>query len=214
MNSNEAVIEESGARQKIMEAAIVLFANKGLHGTSTRDISKESGVNLSLISYYFGGKEALYETLIKEFVLVVFQRITKVADDFAKEEVCAQSTHKAIMAIVDTMVDMRVTNPHIAKIMTREKLAGLPYSREIHETMMTNAGIKIESIITRGQQAGVVNPKINPRFFISCLVEGIMGYFNMLDCNCSWNQGLYAMPEQRNEFKEQISMMYLEGIFK
>lgn len=214
MSTSEVVGEESGARRKIVDAAIVLFANKGLHGTSTRDIAKESGVNLSLISYYFGGKEALYETLIQEFVLAVFRRIAQVADDFAKEKVCAQSTHKAIMAIVDTLVDMRVTNPHIVKIMTREKLAGLPFSREIHETMITQAGQKIEGIIARGQQAGVVNPKVNPRFFISCLVEGIMGYFNMLDCNCSWNQGLYGMPEQRSEFKEQISMLYLEGIFK
>lgn len=211
---NELGPDELGPRQKIIEAATVLFANEGLHGTSTRDIAKESGMNLSLISYYFGGKESLYKTVIQEFVLKVFKQIESVVNEFEQDEVSAKSIRRAIEALIDTIIDMRVANPHIAKIMTREKLSGLPFSREIHESMMINAGEKIESIIARGQKVGVVNQKINPRFFIICLVEGIMGYFNLLDCNCSWNQGLYEMPGQRQEFKNQISMLFLEGILK
>lgn len=211
---NEVNFEEASTRQRIIDAATVLFANEGLHGASTRAIARESGVNLSLISYYFGGKESLYKAVIQDFVLRVFREIEAVADDFEKADVSVQSIHKAIHSIVDTLIDMRVANPHVVKIMTREKLSGLPFSRDIHETMMTRAGEKIEGIISRGQREGLVNAKVNPRFFIVCLVEGIMGYFNMLDCNCSWNQGLYSMPQQRTEFKDQISMLYLEGIFK
>ncbi len=206
--------EELGPRQKIIEAATILFAQEGLHGTSTRDIAKESGMNLSLISYYFGGKENLYRTVIQEFVQSVFSQIEKVINEFEQDEVSAKSIERAIRSLIDTLIDMRIANPHVAKIMTREKLSGLPFSREIHETMLTNAGEKIESIISHGQKAGVVNKKINPRFFLICLVEGIMGYFNMLDCQCSWNNGLYEMPEQRKEFTNQISMLFLEGILK
>lgn len=206
--------EELGTRQKIIEAATVLFANEGLHGTSTRDIAKESGSNLSLISYYFGGKEGLYKTVIQDFVLNVFTQIGQVVNEFEQDEVSEKSIQRAIRSLVDALVDLRIANPHMAKIMTREKLSGLPFSREIHETMLTNAGDKIESIIARGQKAGVINKQINARFFIVCLVESIMGYFNMLDCNCSWNQGLYAMPEQRQEFANQISMLFLGGILK
>lgn len=212
--SQELSLEELGPRQKIIEAATVLFANEGMHGTSTRDIARASGMNLSLISYYFGGKEGLYRTVIQEFVLKIFKQIAVVANEFDQAEVTAKSIERAIRSLVETIIDMRVANPHMAKIMTREKLAGMPFSREIHESMMMNAGEKIESIISRGQRAGVINKKINPRFFILCLVESILGYFNVLDCNCSWNEGLYAMPEDRKEFTNQISMLFLEGIFK
>ncbi|MGZ3772215.1 MAG: TetR/AcrR family transcriptional regulator [Pseudobdellovibrionaceae bacterium] len=206
--------EDVGPRQKIIEAATVLFAMEGLHGTSTRDIAKESGMNLSLISYYFGGKENLYRTVIQEFVSRVYAQIEQVVSDFEQDEVSTKSIQKAIHSLVNTLIDMRIENPYIAKIMTREKLSGLPFSREIHETMMTKAGEKVESIISRGQRAGLVNKKVNPRFFIICLVEGIMGYFNLLDCNCSLNQKMYEMPAQRQEFTNQISMLFLEGIFK
>lgn len=210
----ELTLEESGARQKIIEAAAVLFANEGFHGTSTRDIAKASGLNLSLISYYFGGKEGLYKTVIQEFVFHAFSQIEKVINEFEQDEVSIKSIRQAFQSLVNTLVDLRVANPHMAKILTREKLAGLPFSREIHESMMTKVGEKLEFIITRGQRAGMVSKKVNPQFVVICLVEGIMGYFNILDCNCSWNRNLYAMPEQRQEFTNQMTMIFVEGILK
>lgn len=40
----------------IMRAAVTLFAKLGLDKCSTREIAKQSDSNISLISYYFGGK--------------------------------------------------------------------------------------------------------------------------------------------------------------
>lgn len=51
-------------QQKIIEVAKNLFAEKGFHGTSIRDICKIAEVNISLISYYFGGKEELYKVVV------------------------------------------------------------------------------------------------------------------------------------------------------
>jgi AcrR family transcriptional regulator len=42
-----------------------LFAEKGFDATSTRDIAKSAGVNVSMISYYFGSKEKLFEEIFK-----------------------------------------------------------------------------------------------------------------------------------------------------
>lgn len=50
--------------QKIIEVAKNLFAEKGFYGTSIRDICKLAEVNISLISYYFGGKEELYKVVV------------------------------------------------------------------------------------------------------------------------------------------------------
>lgn len=54
--------------QKIVEVATELFAQKGFEGTSTRDICKAAGVNISSISYYFGGKKELYQTIVDKIV--------------------------------------------------------------------------------------------------------------------------------------------------
>jgi AcrR family transcriptional regulator len=49
---------------QILEVAETLFAEKGFDGTSIRDISKEAKINIAMVSYYFGSKEKLLESLV------------------------------------------------------------------------------------------------------------------------------------------------------
>jgi len=56
------------SRKKIINSAIVLFANKGFESTSTREICKHAGVNLSLIPYYFENKDGLYTSIIESIL--------------------------------------------------------------------------------------------------------------------------------------------------
>lgn len=63
MNSEKK--KQNLSRKKIVNSAILLFANKGFDSTSTREICKHAGVNLSLIPYYFGNKDGLYTSIIE-----------------------------------------------------------------------------------------------------------------------------------------------------
>jgi len=47
-------------KEKILETAAELFAEKGFDGTSVRDIAKAAEVNLAAINYHFKNKENLY----------------------------------------------------------------------------------------------------------------------------------------------------------
>lgn len=49
---------------QILEVAETLFAEKGFDGTSIRDISKLAKINVAMVSYYFGSKEKLLESLV------------------------------------------------------------------------------------------------------------------------------------------------------
>ena len=49
---------------QILQVAEKLFAEKGFDGTSIRNISKEAGINIAMVSYYFGSKEKMLEALI------------------------------------------------------------------------------------------------------------------------------------------------------
>jgi TetR/AcrR family transcriptional regulator, regulator of cefoperazone and chloramphenicol sensitivity len=54
------------ARQRLLVAALKLFASNGFSKTSTRQIAVAAGVNISAISYYFGDKAALYRSVFVE----------------------------------------------------------------------------------------------------------------------------------------------------
>ena len=51
------------ARNRLLDAALVLFAEKGFANTSTREIALAAQVNIASISYYFGDKAGLYRAV-------------------------------------------------------------------------------------------------------------------------------------------------------
>ena len=55
---------DNDCRENIIAAAVPLFAAKGLNGVSVRELAAAADVNLSMISYYFGGKEGLYAAVL------------------------------------------------------------------------------------------------------------------------------------------------------
>lgn len=58
-------------RENIIAAVTPLFASKGLNGVGVRELAGAAGVNLSMISYYFGGKEGLYAAVLtKQFAIL------------------------------------------------------------------------------------------------------------------------------------------------
>lgn len=57
---------DNDCRADLISAAIPLFAAKGLNGVTVREVANAAGVNLSMISYYFGGKEGLYAAVLTD----------------------------------------------------------------------------------------------------------------------------------------------------
>lgn len=68
-----------GARSLLIANAIEIFGRDGFHAASTRAIADAAGVNISQISYYFGGKEGLYLAIFGEIARHMQQRLGPVA---------------------------------------------------------------------------------------------------------------------------------------
>lgn len=67
---------------RILEAATKLFALKGLAAVSVKELAEAAGVNIALISYYFGGKENLYAVVLER----QFAILNEVIDSLSKTE--------------------------------------------------------------------------------------------------------------------------------
>jgi AcrR family transcriptional regulator len=53
-------------RQRLLEAAGQVFADKGFSGTTGKEICELAGTNTAAINYYFGGVDALYTAVLHE----------------------------------------------------------------------------------------------------------------------------------------------------
>ncbi|MDU4960605.1 MAG: TetR family transcriptional regulator [Sporomusaceae bacterium] len=98
---------------KIIQAAIPLFATKGLRAVSVKELAEAAGVNVAMISYYFGGKENLY-TFVLENQLAIFDETLAVIQ---REETCpVAKIRRMALAITSIHKD----NPYLDHLFYRE----------------------------------------------------------------------------------------------
>ena len=64
-------------RERILEAALRLFAERGYEATTMRDVAREAGASLGLAYRYFGSKE--------EFALALYMRLAEESEGWARE---------------------------------------------------------------------------------------------------------------------------------
>lgn len=100
-------------RQHLLQVAELLFAQQGYEAVSVRHLAKEAGVNLAMISYYFGSKEGLFAALIENKIPRTRERLEAIAqmniDPWEK-----------ISQTIDVYVDNMMSNHQFSRVIIRE----------------------------------------------------------------------------------------------
>lgn len=60
------------SRESLLQAAIDVFAERGVDGATIADITRRAGVAQGLVNYYFGGKEQLVRAVIDRWFALLF----------------------------------------------------------------------------------------------------------------------------------------------
>lgn len=126
---------------KIIEVATELFAQKGFEGTSIRDICKIAGVNISLISYYFGGKEELYKKIVEHIVSKImthmrskFQSLNPFQGppnfDTLDKNTKVQLLLKMVENIADFFYSSNISDEEIMILFREQMTSGIPINAE------------------------------------------------------------------------------------
>ena len=71
-------LSSESTRELLIQAARKLFALHGYKATTVKDIADKAGVNISLISYHFDGKENLYRECVDQHGAQLFEMANKI----------------------------------------------------------------------------------------------------------------------------------------
>ncbi len=156
--------------ENILFAAEKLFAEKGFEGTSTREISKAANVNISMISYYFGSKEKLYEKLV--------EYRTNEGQFFAKDilERTDINEWEKMMIIVDKFASRIREHKCFYRIMQREQLysENLKIVKYLKNTKLIFLNI-YSKILEKGISNGIFK-KNPPLYLLHSTISGTLFY--------------------------------------
>jgi len=112
-----------GGRTQVEERALVaaqrLFAERGLHGTTIRDIASEAGVSHALVHRYLGSKEDILVAVIKRNATPVLDR--------------ARGAATAREAGLSMFRELRTTSPDYLKLLARVSMEHVPFEATRHD---------------------------------------------------------------------------------
>ena len=200
------------AKKCILEAAAKLFSKCGLDKTSTRDISKDSQSNISLISYHFGGKEGLYREVIREFAEKVRDKVQPTISEFRSQPMTKELFQKEVESMVSHMIEMRMSHPEISVILAREKIEGMPQCKEVHEEVFFPMIQNFFEMFKAAQDKGIVRAGLHPALFFVLLSEGVFGFFEVMDCKTKLNEACQDLINDHNLLKQQVVDTFLNGV--
>ena len=153
------------ARELLLQAAIRLFAEFGFDGVTVRDIAKRAGVNFSMISYHFGGKEALYRACIEEFGRTRVELSRGLIGPVSSRDEFIEKLKLIIRHVLEEMGKQ----PELLRIISREIEAGLPIASEVFEATFLKVFRSIVEFYSRAQQQGYIKKDLDPLFLMSMI---------------------------------------------
>jgi len=182
-------------RDRIMKAAFALFAQKGIHGTNSKEIVEKAGVSIGSFYSYFKNKKTLLLEILEDFLDQVYLTIWKDMENVTINEL-GRNEVKFIIENVFKAYDMaptfhsqthalRYSDPDIKNAYDRERnreVTQIRYLLENNKHRMRISDQEAAAIVIHNAVESVVHtakflgPKIEVSRLISELTDMIYNF--------------------------------------
>ncbi|TAN15183.1 MAG: TetR/AcrR family transcriptional regulator [Chitinophagaceae bacterium] len=179
--NGKCIMEWSEKQLQILNVAEELFASKGFEGTSVRDIAQKAEVNVAMISYYFGSKEKLLQSLIlnrteqtglileglsHDVKLSPWEKIDKVIDYYVDKILNERNFHAIMNRQISLVQDKKLTEI----LINVKKRNSSMISEIIHEGQRKKIFRHVNVALTIGTVMGTISQvSMSKPFYCSLL---------------------------------------------
>jgi AcrR family transcriptional regulator len=158
-------------RETILEAALIEFAERGLHGTSTEDIARRAGISQPYLFRLFGTKKELFKASAERCLRQTLDLMQTAAAGLQGEE-ALQAIGKAYMERLSDPVYLRA-QMHYYTACSDE---------EICEAVRRGYG----ELVAYAQRVSGADDERIARFFGRGMLLNVLASMNVLDSDEPW----------------------------
>lgn len=148
-------------RGRLIRAALTCFLADDYHRVTTRRIADEAKVNISMIRYYFGNKEGLYEEMIRE----TLNPLLEVLDGPMLD------SHSGFADFLQLYYDSMAARPEfpklILKVLALKQGPGRRFIQQLLERGRTRGAQKLSELKAQGHVANDLDADIVRMSFVS-----------------------------------------------
>ncbi|MCO5974377.1 TetR family transcriptional regulator [Actinoallomurus soli] len=155
--------DTEGTRRRLKEAATVEFAQYGPDGTTMTRIAERAGINKERLYKYFGDKESLFESVLRDELEKLAAAVTPPADGL-----------KDIGEFAGRTFDYHAAHPELARLLLWEGLAGGPPADEANRTEHYRRKVRA---FAAAQRDGALTDDLDPAY-LAFLVIGLAAWWH------------------------------------
>ena len=141
-------------RQRILEAAVRVFAARGYHSARVGDIAEEAGVAHGLLYHYFPSKDEVLRTIFRDAwgLLITVLHGIESSDEPAPEQL------RKISAV---LLRSWRNDPDLVRVLVREVARSPHLAEQVDE--VREAFLVLQRVIERGQREGTMRDDLDAR---------------------------------------------------
>ncbi len=196
--------------EKILEAAVRIFAQEGFQGARMHRIAESAGVNQALLHYYFQSKENLYEEALFRVFSTLIRRL-------AGQLETASDPEEAFRNTIHTYIDLLQEDPTLPRLFVSEAMKGGDLLKAVFDRIRIEIGITppgfIVPFVEKGVSSGRLRP-VDPMQTAVSIVGMCLFYFVARPVLFH----VWGMPEDEAAFierrKDAIVDLVLHGVLK
>lgn len=136
-------------RRRLIEAALVEFANHGFEGASTRAIAQRAGAHQPQINYHFASKDELWKA-------VLLQLLGELDDEIQVEP--GADARTAAEAVIRALVSLAARRPELNRIMIQEATSPSARLDWLVTTQVARRAAQLRTVWDELVVAGVAAP--------------------------------------------------------
>jgi TetR/AcrR family fatty acid metabolism transcriptional regulator len=185
-------------RERILRAAIKVFARKGFYATRVSEIAKAAGVADGTIYLYFENKDAVLVSIFED-------RISRLLEVLRREIDAAPTFDERISRIVMLQLGQLEGQRDLAEVITVNLRQSSRLLKQYAAPLFTEYLDTLAGVVADGQREGVVRPDAHPRILARALYGALDGVA------LTWALG-GAEPGTLVKAAHQIVALFLDGI--
>lgn len=193
-------------RDRILDAASAVFAERGFEGARVDDIASRAGVNKAMLYYHVGDKTALYSAVL----LRNFGRVRVALDEALASGGTARQRLEAVITAVTRMVQRHPDHP---RMMLREIASGAAsLEPEVLAAMLELVGV-VRGLIAEGTAAGefrAIDPVLTHLTLVGAVVF-LNATMPIRDRAAALGPP-FSLPEPTTDIARFINVMLLDGL--
>ena len=197
-------------KELLILKATELFAKNGYDGTTVKDIADAAGINVSLVSYHFGGKEALFHECLNKFgeeQLGVAYKILQVPKS-------QQEFKVRFEVFIDELTKSYVEKADLMALVHSEFESGRVNVTDSSKVVFFKAFSMVVDFFESSQKQGFIRKDIDAAPIAFFILAAVKNAFVRPHSIKPFLKFSVEAEEGRKRFKENMVKIFLEGIYK